>query len=215
MHSESGKTANSVSSAMMPSLVVARKFELSISSNFTDPDILVAKQSTHRIVSQGQSCTLHICEFIFDSMGHPSSPNTPFWQVFSHVWLPPPQVSEHEPKSEHSSRTKRVFQEWLLTGTCVQSGTIRGSACNGTTIHVSTSFHCWYQFLSIRLSMIKCKTDMILVTRTDNLTSLVKAFPQNCLLQPLTRPFQDHKLPISNSRSAIFDTSLLRLSWRY
>ena len=56
-------------------------------------------------VKPGQFCGLQAADSCICSTGHPSSPKFPFKQVFEHDLVPPPQVTEQAPKSEHSSTT--------------------------------------------------------------------------------------------------------------
>ena len=57
----------------------------------------------------GQSCWLQASDRSLCVRGHPSSPKSPLRQVFEQDLVPPPQVTEQEPKSEHSSTTKKII----------------------------------------------------------------------------------------------------------
>ena len=104
-------------------------------SYLTDPIIFVDKHLTQRSVSHGHSSALQSCMFVFCSTGHPEnnvdthtvgmglvgpflifnklkkgnlpkSPNFPPTHWFEHVCVPPPQVTEHFPKSVHFPTTE-------------------------------------------------------------------------------------------------------------
>ena len=57
----------------------------------------------------GQSCWLQASDRSVCVRGHPSSPKFPLRQAFEQDLVPPPQVTEQEPKSEHSSITKKII----------------------------------------------------------------------------------------------------------
>ena len=71
--------------------------------------IIKNSKSDSEGVKPGQSCGLQASDRCTCSIGQPSSPKFPFKQVFEQDLVPPPQVTEQAPKSEHSSTTKNKY----------------------------------------------------------------------------------------------------------